>query len=331
MTAQRMELLRALGAVADSPQAARAVAPALGLGPVSGAGPVSGPVSGLGPLSDAEHTEAFVLNCPPYAAVYLSPEGALGGEAADRVAGFWRAIGLTPPAEPDHLAALLGLYASLGEAAARARRPATAAALARFRAALLHEHLCSWLPVYLDAVTDLAIPGLVRWAGLLRDALAAEAGAHPPAARLPLALREASPGAGPGPAGNGVNVAPPLPERGLCHTHHTPRGEVGPDDLIKLLTTPVRSGLILTRRALAHGADQAGVGHRIGERRFTLRAMLEQDPAATLDWLATEARRWQARHAARPDPGGRWWAARAGHTARLLAGLAADVPGRPVT
>src|SRR6202011_5683967 len=100
--AGRWELLRALGAVPDSPAAARCVGPALGLDPVS----------------DAEHTEAFVLNCPPYAAIYLGPQGAIGGEGADRVAGFWRAIGIAPPAEPDHLAALLGLYARLGEAAA---------------------------------------------------------------------------------------------------------------------------------------------------------------------------------------------------------------------
>ena len=36
--------------------------------------------------------------------------------------------------------------------------------------------------------------------------------------------------------------------------------------------------MILTRRRLAEGAGQAGVGYRIGERRYTLRAMLEQDP-----------------------------------------------------
>ena len=80
--AGRWELLRALGAVPDSPAAARSVGPALGLDAVS----------------DAGHTDAFVLNCPPYAAIYLGPTGAIGGEGADRVAGFWRASGITPPA-----------------------------------------------------------------------------------------------------------------------------------------------------------------------------------------------------------------------------------------
>lgn len=276
MTGPRWELLRALGAIADSPADARTAAPALG----------------LGAASDAGHTDVFVLNCPPYAAVYLGPDGALGGEGADRAAGFWQALGLTPPAEPDHLTALLSLYASLGEAAGESRRPATAAALARSQAALFWEHLWPWLPGYLDAVTDLGSPVLTGWAELTRQALAAEYRAQPEQAQLPLALRAA-------PA-----AAPEGPLR----------------DLVAALTTPVRSGIILTRRQLAIGAGQAGVGHRIGERRYTLRAMLEQDPAATLTWLGREARRWEQRHARRAagDAASRWWTERAAGTALLL-------------
>jgi Nitrate reductase delta subunit len=285
--AGRWELLRALGAVADSPAAARSVGPALGLGPVS----------------DAEHTEAFVLNCPPCAAIYLGPQGAIGGEGADRVAGFWRAIGITPPAEPDHLAALLGLYARLGEAAAGAGRPATAAALAQSQAVLFWEHLWPWLPAYLDAVTDLAVPSLTRWADLARRTAAAEFSALPPCPRRPLALREAPPGASPGTGSAGS----PTPT---------------PTDLVDLLTVPVRSGLVLTRRRLAEGAGRAGVGFRIGERRFALRAMLEQDPRATLAWLAGEADRWQRRHRERVpgDDVTGWWARRAARTGRVLRG-----------
>jgi Nitrate reductase delta subunit len=82
----------------------------------------------------------FVLNCPPYAPVCLAPGGGPGGEGTGRAAGFWRAIGITPPAGPDHLAALPGLYASLGEAAADARQASTADALTRARRALYREH-----------------------------------------------------------------------------------------------------------------------------------------------------------------------------------------------
>jgi len=97
-------------------------------------------------------------------------------------------------------------------------------------------------------------------------------------------------------------------------------GEAGPEervrDLTGALTTPVRSGIILTRR-------------RIGGRQYTRRAMLEQDP--TLAWLGQEARRWEARHASRVpgDAAGRWRAARAARTGLLLKSAATARPCPP--
>ncbi len=295
MTGGRWELLRALGAVAGDPADARAACGALGL-----------------PAPDnAEHTEVFVLNCPPYAAVYLGADGALGGDAADRVAGFWRAIGVAPPTEPDHLTALLSLYASLGEAAAGAGPAAVAEALARARQALFAEHLWTWLPAYLAAVST--FPALAAWAGLTRRVLLAEQAAVPhglagrPPQPLPLALRAAP---------------PPLP------------ADCPPGELAAALTVPARTGLILTRRSLAAGADEAGAGHRIGERRFALRAMLEQEPAGTLRWLEAEAVRWTSRHAATAldgdgqparDAVADWWTRRARHTEEVLRAAAGRV------
>jgi hypothetical protein len=70
----------------------------------------------LGPLpGEAEYTELFLFQLTPYASVYLGPEGMLGGEALDRIAGFWRALQQEPPVEPDHLAVMLGFYARLME------------------------------------------------------------------------------------------------------------------------------------------------------------------------------------------------------------------------
>ena len=282
VTPGRAELFRALGAVAGEPADARTACAALGL-PVPGS---------------AEHAEVFVLNCPPYASVYLGAEGGLGGEAADRVAGFWRAIGVPPPAEPDHLTALLSLYARLGEAAAAGPlTPAAAGALTRARDALFWEHLWPWLPGYLDAVGDLGTPALAPWARLVRRAVAAERGRHP-GGRLPLALRAA-----------------PVPSSPVIEPG-------GPGDLPDMLTACVRSGFVLTRRRLAAAADAAGAGHRIGERRFTLRALLEQAPAETRRWLSAEAARWSARHQSREPAGDivqTWWAGRAARTAQLLA------------
>ena len=105
------ELLRALGSVPASPP------------------PHCHPVTdslGLPAPTAAEHTSVFVLAAPPHAAIHLGADGKLGGEALDRVAGFWRAIGLRPPQDADHLGPLLMLYAELTEAETTARLAATA-------------------------------------------------------------------------------------------------------------------------------------------------------------------------------------------------------------
>lgn len=292
----RWELVRALGAVCDTPEAANVAARALG----------------LGELAKSDHTLVFVMNCAPYAAVHLGPEGKLGGEGADRVAGFWRAVGLVPPPEPDHLTALLSLYASLGEAGDDAQRPATRSTLIHLRQALVWEHLWPWVPGYADAVADLAVPVLSPWAELLRSVLDAEVagGLGKLDEVLPLALRQA-----------------PAP---LSSTDDL-------DGVLDALVAPLRSGMVITRQSLGRASGEVGVGHRIGERRFTLRAMLEQDPAATLAWMAGEA----ARRAGRLDPAApgahrdittRWWERRSHHTHLVLSKLAAATsPAEPAT
>jgi TorA maturation chaperone TorD len=126
----RWELLRALGALA--------------IGPPSDAQRAAGAL-GLAALTAAEHTNVFVLSLPPYASIHLGADGMLGGEAADRVAGFWRALGLSPPPDADHLAAILALYAELGEAAVTTRRRGVRERLTRAREAVLWEHLWSWV------------------------------------------------------------------------------------------------------------------------------------------------------------------------------------------
>src|ERR1051325_4845891 len=98
-----MELFRALAVLVEPPgrPGVARVAEALGLGPAAEA---------------SAYTELFVFQLYPYASVYVGAEGMLGGEARDRVAGFLAALGYEVPAEPDHLALLLGAYAWLCEA-----------------------------------------------------------------------------------------------------------------------------------------------------------------------------------------------------------------------
>jgi hypothetical protein len=82
---------------------------------------------------------------------------------------------------------------------------------------------------------------------------------------------------------------------------------------------------VITSEDLRQAAAAAGIGYRLGERRYTLAAMLDQDSLATVGWLGTFAHRWARWHARQPpvpapDPR-RWWAARARGTAAALSEL----------
>jgi hypothetical protein len=223
----------------------------------------------------------------------------LGGEAGDRVAGFWRALHLAPPAEPDHLAALLGLYAALGERENAGSRPGGAEAWREARRALLWEHLLTWVPVYTDAVIPLPSRFHSGWAQLLRKALLEEARALAPPPVTPLHLRD----------------VPDLPD-------------TGSGDLPWALLAPARSGLLITRSDLAYAAEATGLAARVGERPFVLRALIEQDRAATFGWLAHHAAWWAERHRAGIPSLGRiaqHWLGRAQASRRLLE----QFPGMP--
>ena len=248
MTGDRAELFRALAVLSEPPEPGHAaVAEALGL---------------PGTPSNADYTDVFLLQVYPYASVYLGPEGMMGGEARDRVAGFWRALGLTPPPEPDHLGALLGLYASLIESEAAETDEARALLRRSSRQALLWEHLLSWCPPYLAKVRELPSPVYAAWADLLDQALLAELKVLGVPSELPKALQE--------------HV--PLPDP-----------TASADEWVKALLAPARSGIILTRADLAAAAAELGIGLRVGERAFILRALLEQDQSGTAAWLARSA------------------------------------------
>lgn len=282
-----MELLRALAALVEHPgPAQRRLADLLGLPAVP---------------DPAQYTDLFVFQLYPYASVYLGVEGMLGGEAQDRVAGFWRALKLVPPPEPDHLTALLALYATLAEQEEVEPDPAHKVLWRRSRQVLLWEHLASWLFPYLDKLEEIAPPLYRVWGEVLREALLAEVQILGPPATLPLHFRH----------------VPSLSD---------PR-EAGLDQFLQDLLAPVLSGLILVRADLARAAREMGLGLRLSERRFMLKSLLSQDPENTLRWLTHEAQSWASRHLRFEDRLGgvaRFWAQRAKTTAALLADLQAS-------
>ncbi len=226
------------------------------------------------PRADA-YTELFLMQLYPYASVYLGAEGMLGGEARDRVAGFWRALGETPPAEPDHLASLLALYARLAEHETSRPPGRRRDAYRRARTALVWEHLLSWVPWYLIKLEELAPPVYGAWGRLVGAALHDVARELSLPAGLPLHLREAP--------------ALDVPSA------------TGAEAFFQQLLVPVRSGVILTRTDLARCAEELGLGLRAGERRFALRALLGQDAPGVVAWLRSEAHGWGARCVAGDD------------------------------
>lgn len=273
-----MELFRALGALCEPPSPAhRPLAEALQL---------------RGDPRGDDYAELFLFQLYPYASVYLGEEGQLGGEARDRVAGFWRALGFVPPAEPDHLAALLGLYASLAEQEREEADLARRLLRRQARRALLHEHLRSWTEPYLDKLTELAPPFYRDWGVLLRTALAAEAAELGPPEALPAALR----------------AAPPLGSPAV----------VGGKAFLAQLLAPARTGVILVRDDLLAAARELELGLRVAERRYVLEALLQQDSSSTLRWLSAYAAGWSERHESTH------WSERAGAAAVVLAQAAQE-------
>jgi hypothetical protein len=231
----------------------------------------------------SEHTDLFDFQLYPYASVYLGNEGMLGGEAHDRIAGFWRVLGLTPPTEADHLSVMLALYAQLAESDENENDALQRTRWRTARKAFLWEHLLSWLPVYIAKLNDIAPPFYQRWGDILQTALFGEALALGTQEEVSLHLRESA---------------------GLIDPRE---GDV--DEFLQSLLSPVRSGMILVRSDLTRAANRLGLGTRIGERKFVLKALFGQDASAVLDWLGEEAAEWTRRH--------RLWSDALGETATI--------------
>lgn len=283
-----MEVYRALGLLIEAPaKGHHTVAEALGLPDVPD-----------GTIHGAE----IAFQRYPYASVYLGPEGKLGGDARGRVAGFWTALGMDSPNEPDHLAALLSLMTSLGEAEAAARDEAEVALLRQARTTLAWEHLHAWCVPYLHSFRSSPSPYYRQWADLTRAAiLQILRGTRPD--HLPVALVAAG-------------------ENPLADPRDGERG----GGFVPQLLAPARSGIVVLRSDLADLADSVGLAMRAGERAYAMSWFLGQDPAGTLSWLGEFAERWaRGLEGQGDDPVVAWWAGRARRTAGLLAELAADV------
>ena len=220
-----MELYRALGLLIEAPTPQHhAVAQALGLPPVPDA---------------STYATEVTFQRYPFASVYLGPEGMMGGEARSRITGFWIALGMEPPGEPDHLSALLSLLASIEEQRAAEPDEAQRALLGEARKVLVGEHLLPWLVPYLVSFQGSADEHFRAWAELLVGALRT------------LAAEQAST----------TTVAGVLEE---LDPLDDPRDEGVGSEFLRGLLAPGRSGVVILRSDLAGAAQDLGLALRAG-------------------------------------------------------------------
>jgi hypothetical protein len=286
-----VELMRALGALSERPAPEHArLTDLLGL---------------PAPPPPGAQESVFLFQAYPFASVYLNVDGMIGGLARDRVAGFWRAIEVDPPDDPDHLAALFGLYAELRHRERAESDPGRCGAYRHAAGALIQEHIASWLWPFLGAVRDAGSSFHRAWAQLVERVVEAELARFEPQTRPSVHLDE----------------VPKLPD---------PRREGG-RPFVAALLAPARTGIVLTRSTLSRLGTDRELGMRAGERRFVIEHFLAQDPGATLQWLAQECERWAARYAesSGPEVVRTFWGARARASGSLLTRLAvtSEVPG----
>mgnify|MGYP001193700024 CR=1 FL=1 len=256
-----VQAVRGLAVLAESPgDEHAAIACALGLESVP---------------SLAEYSDLFLFQLYPYASVYLGTEGMIGGTARDRHRRLWHAVGLRPPREPDHLASLLGLYASLIERAERGESEAEA--LLSFQAAwtLLMEHLCPWVFAWLDRMQELSSGFYASWASLLQRCLMEELSGE-------RSIRFADDAVDSEIASlQHLRDVPSLPD---------PRRH-GSESFVTGLLASISSGMIITRADLGRIARSLDLGLRAGERRYALEHLIAQDAEGTLRALVSEAHR----------------------------------------
>lgn len=244
-----MELIRALGELAEAP----------GPDQIRTARLLELP----GEPARAEYTDLFVVQLYPYASVYLSPDGQLGGQVQDHIAGFWRVLRQPVPRDPDHIATLFSTYAQLIDRGRENGEAYLQELTRQMRHAFLWEHMISWLLPYMTRVRELGSPVYRSWAMLALDALEAEVTQVGPATTLPLHLR----------ISHAVDFTGTI------------------DETVDALFAPVVSGMVLTRADITRCSRDLGITTRVANRRYTLRSLIQHDSARVHAWIAAEARR----------------------------------------
>jgi len=208
---------------------------------------------GVQGVSASDLYQLFVKELPPFASIYLSSDGNIGGRSRSVIAGFYSALGIPTPSDPDHLAPLLRLLseilnkeAELAGAGSNPEDGSRLASVSRARSVLVNDHLATWLPAYLLRAEEVAPRPLLGWVSCALDLFSVLVGECHYVA--------------PGPQANDDGLVVPGSSA----------------ELISWITTPGRSGIMLTHWDIANLAQQLGLALRVGRKRFVLEELWTQ-------------------------------------------------------
>lgn len=204
---------------------------------------------GLVGAAPSDLYQLFIKDLSPFASVYLSPDGNIGGDSQAVISGIYRALGVPVPNDPDHLSSLLSLLSQILIAEAKSIENGSEleqSSVIRTRQVLVNEHLLTWLPAYLVSATRVAPQVLSNWVSLCWDTL-----------ELLASTTET-----------------------VSHASQA----VSPDQidslakLIDFLTTPSRSGVILTISDIEKVSAELGLAARAGTKRLVLKDVFLAEP-----------------------------------------------------
>ncbi len=222
---------------------------------------------GIEAASPADLYELFVKELPPFASIYLSSDGNIGGEIQSVIAGFYHVLGVSTPSDPDHLSSLLALLAGVLSKEAELTGDGGAkgdgmrlSSVRRSKSVLIAEHLMSWLPAYLLRAKEVAPAELLGWVSCAMDLVSA--------------------------------VCEPEPAAVLSEESEPPAAMASVAELVKWMTTPSCSGLILCPSDISSMAGSLGLALRVGRKRFVLEELASQaDPSQLLSLFVVAAHR----------------------------------------
>ncbi len=259
----------------------------------------------------AEHYGVFGLNVFPYAGVFLSADGLMGGAEADFNSAFYARIGLPLNKDADHIGQQLAVLSWLAGAEADALQDGAFGQAARMRSLrrqLLQERVLTWLPALVQAVG--ARQSVVYGSAA---SLALDLAVHDREA-----LGEDVYGA------DARFVLPPVPD--LLDDPKT-----GLHDIAAWLMTPALSGIYLSRDDVMQLGIRHGIPTGFAERRTLLHNVLRAAVSyevfsAVVEELLGTVVTWAEAMKAQMLPQAEVWAERAGHTAGVLQRLRDALP-----